>query len=67
MALLPQARVVRKAGQLVAPPPEPPRPPGPLVEQLRTALAVAIGLWPLTGVLLLMVGLLVLAGNAGSP
>ena len=59
--------MVRKAGELVAPPPEPPRPPGPLAEQLRTALAVALGLWPLTGVLMLLVGLLVLAGNAGAP
>ncbi len=64
---IPQARVVRKAGQLVAPPPEPPRAPGPLAEQLRTALAVAIGLWPLTGVLLLVLGLLYFAGNAGAP
>ena len=64
---IPQARVVRNAGQLVAPPPEPPRPPGPVMEQLRTALAVAIGLWPLTGVLLLMIGLLYFAGNAGAP
>lgn len=64
---IPQARVVRNAGQLISPPPEPRRPPGPLAEQLRTALSVAIGLWPLTGVLLLAVGLLIIAGNAGAP
>jgi hypothetical protein len=65
--VIPQARVVKKAGQLFAPPPAPRRAPGPLAEQLRTALAVAIGLWPLTGVLLLMLGLLIFAGNAGAP
>ncbi len=59
--------MVRNAGQLVAPPPEPPGPPGPLVEQLRTAVAVAVGLWPLTGVVLLMIGMLWLAGISGSP
>lgn len=64
---IPQARVVRSAGQLVTPPPEPRRPPGPLLEQARTVLAVAIGLWPLTGVLLLMLGLLYFAGNYGAP
>jgi hypothetical protein len=64
---LPQARVVRKAGQLVAPPPAPRRPPGPLREQARTVLAVALGLWPLTGVVLLMLGLLIFAGNYGAP
>jgi hypothetical protein len=64
---IPQARVVRSAGQLVAPPPAPPRPPGPLLEQARTVLAVAIGLWPLTGVVLLMLALLYFAGTAGAP
>jgi len=64
---IPQARVVRKAGQLIAPPPAPRRPPGPLYEQARTVLAVALGLWPLTGVLLLMLILLYFAGTAGAP
>lgn len=63
----PQARVVRSAGQLITPPPPPRRPPGPLYEQARSALEVAFGLWPLTGVLLLMLGLLYFAGTAGAP
>jgi hypothetical protein len=65
---IPQARVVRKAGQLQ---PEPPAPKtrelGPLAEQLRGAAVVLIGLWPLTGVVLLMAGLLWIAGMSGQP
>jgi hypothetical protein len=64
---IPQVRVVRNAGQLVAPPPAPRRPPGPLLEQARTVLAVALGLWPLTGAVLLMLALLYFAGTAGAP
>jgi hypothetical protein len=64
---LPQARVVRKGGQQFARPPEPPREPGPLHQHLRTVLAVALGMWPLTGVVLLAVGLLIMAGNNASP
>jgi len=65
---IPQARVVRKGKLLFAPPPRPrSEPPSALVEQLRTALAVAVGLWPLTAVLLLMIGLLYMAGHAGAP
>lgn len=64
---LPQARVVRKAGQLVAPPPQPKRPPGALAQQLHVALQIAFGLWPLTAVVLLMLGLLYYAGMNASP
>jgi hypothetical protein len=64
---LPQARVVRAAGQLVAPPPAPRGPRGPLAEHARTFLAYAIGLWPLTSIVLLMFGLLYFAGMYGSP
>jgi hypothetical protein len=65
---LPQARVVRKGGQLFTPPPAPrTREPSALAGHLRDAFAVAIGLWPLTGVLLLAMGLLLMAGNAGGP
>ena len=66
---LPQARVVRKGGQLFAPPPAPrvAVEPGPLKRQLRDALAVALGLWPLTGVVLLAIGLLWMAGMSGQP
>jgi len=62
----PQARVVRKGGQVVSPP-RIPTAPSPLAEHLRTALAYAIGLWPLTGVILLAIGLLYMAGMSASP
>ena len=65
---IPQARVVRKGGQLYAPPPAPPSPErNRFRAQLRDAAALAIGLWPLTTVLLLAVGLLYIAGMNGSP
>jgi hypothetical protein len=65
---IPQARVVRKAGQLMAPPPAPRCDDAPsLAEILRTAVVYAIGLWPLTAVVLLLCGLLVMAGNNGAP
>jgi hypothetical protein len=66
---LPQARVVRKGAQQFAPPRAPrTRPePNPLVAQLRSALDVAIGLWPLTTVLLIAFGLLYMAGMNGAP
>jgi hypothetical protein len=65
---IPQARVVRKAGQLVAQPPTPPdHDEGTaLGHALRTSLSYAIGLWPLTCVVLLMIGLLILAANNAS-
>jgi hypothetical protein len=63
---LPQARVVRKAGHLIAPPPRPPSDePSWLGDHLRIALGYAIGLWPLTCVVLLVCGFLVLAGSQG--
>lgn len=66
---IPQVRIVRSGGQLVAPPPAPRPPPssGPLIEQLRTLAAVAVGMWPLTAVLLLAFGLLFLATHAAAP
>lgn len=65
---LPQARVVKKAGQLVAPPPAPrTAPPSAVMKHAREMLNVALGLWPLTGVLLLMVFLMIVGVNAGSP
>jgi hypothetical protein len=64
---LPQARVFRKAGRLMTAPPIP-RGVGPtLGEQLRAAAVYAIGLWPLTCVVLLLCGLLIMAGNNGAP
>jgi hypothetical protein len=65
---LPQARLVRKGGQQFAPLPMPRvQRPSALREQLHSALAVALGLWPLTAVVLLCTGLLVRAGNNGAP
>jgi hypothetical protein len=65
---IPQARVVRKDGRLVAPPPAPPsRDQASLAEVARTALVYAVGLWPLTAVVLLLCGLIVMAGNNGAP
>ena len=64
---LPQARIVRAGGQLVTPPPAPPAPRGPMAEKLREALAVAVGLWPLTGVMVLAFALLCLCGLYSSP
>lgn len=62
---IPQARIVRKAGRLMTPPPAPRR--AEPTDHLRTALAYALGLWPLTAVVLLVCGLLVMAGNSGAP
>lgn len=64
---IPQARIVRQAGQWMAPPP-PPRtedPGGP--GYLRTALVYAIGLWPLTAVVLLVAGLVLFTAHLGAP
>jgi hypothetical protein len=65
---LPQARVVRKGGQLFTPPPAPRvQEPSVVREQLSNALAVAVGLWPLTAIVMLCTGLLIMAGNNGAP
>jgi hypothetical protein len=65
---IPQARLVRKGGRQFTPPPAPRNQErNAVVEQLRTAVAVALGLWPLTGVVLLMIGLLWMAGMNGAP
>ncbi len=65
---IPQARLVRKGGQQFAPPRAPRSEEASAVrEQLRSMVAVAVGLWPLTTVLLLLVGLLWMAGMNGAP
>ncbi len=65
---IPQVRIVREAGQLMAPPPVPRTTRSASVaDHLGTALAYAVGLWPLTCVVLLACGLLILAGNNGAP
>jgi len=70
---IPQARVVRKGGQLVAPPRAPRSEPERTLTShhvrthLRSALEIVVGLWPLTAVILLMAGLIIMAGNATYP
>ena len=64
---LPQARVVRTKGQLVTPPRRPPEPRTKLAEGLYNAASVAIGLWPLTAVMVLGFAMLALAGLYTSP
>lgn len=65
---LPQARLVRKGGQHFAPPRAPRNPePSVLRESMQSALAVVFGLWPLTAIVLLATGLLIMAGNNGAP
>ncbi len=61
---IPQARVVKKAGLLVAAPRAPRDEAEPTA--LRTFFAYAIGLWPLTGVVMLMLGLLYMAALNGA-
>lgn len=64
---IPQARIVRQAGQWMAPPRAPrTEEPGGMAS-LRTVLVYAIGLWPLTCVVLLTAGLLVLTAHLGAP
>jgi hypothetical protein len=48
-------------------PPRAPRTEEPGTGILRTVMAYAIGLWPLTAVVLLTAGLLVLTANLGAP
>jgi hypothetical protein len=65
---IPQARVVRKGAHVFAPPPAPRMSePGALREHARNMLAIAFGMWPLTCVVLLAAGLMIMAGNAGGP
>lgn len=60
---IPQARVVRKGAQEFTPPPQP-KEPSPILGHLRTVYSTAVGLWPLTAVVLLMLGLLWMASMA---
>lgn len=61
---LPQARIVRTAGQSVA---APPRPPEPMSDRTREALGVLVGMFPLIAVSLLVMGFFILASVASSP
>jgi hypothetical protein len=65
---IPQARVVRKGGQQFAPPALPKsNEPSKLRESLQDTLHLLVGLWPLTAIVLLATGLLIMAGNNGAP
>ncbi|HEY5944389.1 MAG TPA: hypothetical protein VIV40_02815 [Kofleriaceae bacterium] len=65
---IPQARVVRKGGQQFAPPAMPrSQEPSVMREHLMDALHMLVGLWPLTAIVLLATGLLIMAGNNGAP
>lgn len=65
---LPQARLVRKGSHQFAPPPAPrSNEVSPLREHARTALSVVLGLWPLTCVVLLALGMLIMVGATSGP
>ena len=66
MDSIPQARVVRKGGQLMTAPPAPRDHSRSIVTYLRDGFQIAMGLWPLTAVMLLATGLLIMAANAGT-
>lgn len=65
---IPQARVVKKAGRIITGAPAPKDEPasGSIGNTLRDMFAIAMGMWPLTACVLLILGLLVMAGN-GNP
>jgi hypothetical protein len=72
MAPLPQARVVRKGGIAVAPPPIPFRDRVAAIEEnmgprVRGFVAAVVGLWPVTAVLLLSFGLMCIAMLQNAP
>ena len=65
---VPQARVVRKGGQHFAPPPAPRTQEATMLrDHVYEALSMAVGMWPLTAIVLLCTGLLIMAGNNGAP
>jgi hypothetical protein len=65
---IPQARVVRKGGQQFALAPTPKtQEPSVVRDHLYAAINVMVGLWPLTAIVLLATGLLIMAGNNGAP
>lgn len=69
---LPQARVVRKGGIAVAPPPIPLRDRVASLEEnmgprVRGFVAAVIGLWPITAVVLLAFGLMSIAVLQNAP
>ena len=66
---LPQARVVRSHGKLVAPPPRqktPTRGPSALGRFARESAEIIVGMWPITAVMLFAVALLIALGRASN-
>jgi len=51
----------------VVPPPPPRQDPDAAPSYLRVALTYAVGLWPLTAVVLLLIGLVVVTSHLGAP
>lgn len=65
---IPQVRVVRHGGQQFTPPPQPRTAHDhALRARVRDVLAAALGMWPLTAVLLLGFGLMWFSIMTGSP
>ena len=65
---IPQARVVRKGGQQFSPPAMPrSHEPNFVRQQVEALFGILIGLWPLTAIVLLCTGLLIMAANGGRP
>jgi hypothetical protein len=65
---IPQARVVRKGAQQFAPPRAPRiQEPSVLRDGARDALMLAFGLWPITALVLLCTGFIIIAGHHGAP
>jgi hypothetical protein len=67
-APLPAARVVKQAGQLVAPPPVPLQVRfSPVLKPMRAFVGALLAVWPLTAVMLMAIAMVWAAGFAGSP
>ena len=66
LSSLPQARVVRAQGQLIAPPPRPKDPPTRFQQEMRENLELLCGMAPLFAVLALAFGFLYLVAMSGS-
>jgi len=65
---IPQARVVKQRGQLMAPPRAPRTNVGiPIGQHLRTGAQIAVGMWPLTAIVLLLIGFLLMGAKALDP
>jgi hypothetical protein len=63
---LPQARVVRTHGKLIAPPPAPKRSQSAAGRFVRESAEIMLGMWPVTAVMLFAVALLVMVGHAAN-